>query len=72
MPRMAIRRYPWSPIFLRSFADSTDEVVKQHGGHMVPGWEHAVVSQSHIDREKCKVFMWLEGRAGDVSLQLFV
>lgn len=42
--------------FLWSFADSTDEVVKQHGGHMVSGWKHTAVSQLHIDREKNKSF----------------
>lgn len=41
---------------LWSFADSTDEVVKQHGGHMVPGWKPTVVSQSHIDRGQNKSF----------------
>ncbi|KAK1885549.1 Deoxyguanosinetriphosphate triphosphohydrolase, partial [Dissostichus eleginoides] len=42
--------------FLWTFAGSTDEVVKQHGGHLEPGWKHAVVSQLHIDREKNRSF----------------
>lgn len=42
--------------FLWSFADSTDEVVKQHAGHMVAGWRHAVVSQLRINRVKNKSF----------------
>lgn len=49
--------------FLWSFADSTDEVVKQHAGHMVPGWKHAVVSQLHIDREN-KKFFYVVAEAG--------
>lgn len=57
--------------FLWSFADSTDEVVKQHGGHMVPGWKHAVVSQLHIDREKNKKFLCCcGGGTEDVQIQI--
>lgn len=51
--------------FLWSFADSTDEVVKQHGRHMVPGRKHAVVGHLHIVREgKKKSFMLMQRRDG--------
>lgn len=49
--------------FLWSFADSVDEVVKRHGGHMVPEWKPTVVSQLLIDSEKNKSF-YVVAKAG--------
>lgn len=39
---------------------------------MVPGWEHAVVSQSHIDRGGNAILRCRKGGTNDVLLQLLV